>query len=110
MMQPSSIRRFLAVVAVAALAASAWTTGARASDVATFEAALEAGDAARRAAAAVGFEWRDTKRLLRRAIKLAEKGKYEEAIELANQARRQGELALMQANEQEAAWREMVPK
>ena len=111
MTRTSGRRRFLAVaVAVAAITAGAWTLRVSAGDAATFKAAYKAGNAARKAAAKVGFEWRDTRRLLRRARRLAKKGKYEEAIELANQAKRQGELALLQAKEQETAWREMVLK
>ena len=87
-----------------------WAPPAAANDEATFVAAYNAAVAARKAAAKVGYEWRDTKKLLRQARKLAEKGKLEKAIVLANQAKRQGELGLMQAEEQEAAWRAAVVK
>ena len=109
MTRPSPLRRLL-VAAVAALAASAWSPGAPADDAATYDAAFEAAAAAREAAAEAGFEWRDTKKLLRQSLKLAKKGEYRKAIRLANRARRQGELALQQAREQETAWREMVLK
>ena len=81
-----------------------------AGDEEAFEAAYEAGQAARKAAARLGFEWRDTRRMLRRARKLAEKGEYEKAIKLANRARRQGELGVLQAKEQAEAWKELVVK
>lgn len=105
-------RRLLAVtVTAAALAIGTWSVHAPAADDAeTFEAAFVAGNAARRAAAEVGFEWRDTKKLLRQAKKLAEKGEYAKAIELANEARYQGEQGVAQAREQEAAWRAAVVK
>ena len=106
---PSPLRRLL-VVAVAALAAGVWPPGAPADDAATFDAAFEAAVEARAAAVEAEFEWRDTKKLLRQSLKLAEKGEYGKAIRLANRARRQGELALQQAREQETAWREMVLK
>ena len=110
MTHPSARRRLVSVAGAvaAALAASAWTPGASATDAATFEAAHEAGEAARKAAAAVGFEWRDTKKMLKQARKLAEEEKYEEAVALANQARRQGEHGVAQAKEQEAAWQRRV--
>ena len=111
MRNTSGRRRLLAVVVATTLVAGAfWTIRAPADDAATFEAAYEAGEAARKAAAEVGFEWRDTKRMLRRAKKLAEKGEYAKAIKLANQARRQGELGVMQAREQEKAWKAAVVK
>ena len=106
-------RRFAAAaVAAAALAVGAWSWAppVPASDEATYKAAYEAAVAARKAAAAVGFEWRDIKKTLRRARKLAKKGEYTKAVELANQARRQGELGQIQAEEQEAAWRAAVLK
>ena len=108
MTRTSARRRFLG--AAAAIAAGAWTLRVCADDAAAFDAAYAAGSAARKAAAKAGFEWRDTRKLLRQARKLAKMGEYEKAIELANRARRQGELALLQAKEQETAWREMVLK
>ena len=105
-------RRLTAAVAAVALAASAWGWAPRtlASDEATFKTAYEAAVAAREAAVEVGFEWRDTKKMLLKAKKLAEKGEYAKAVKLAIQARRQGELGVMQAKEQETAWEEAVLK
>ena len=101
-----------AAVAAAALAVSAWgwAPPAPASDEATFKAAYEAAVTARKAAAEAGFEWRDIKKMLRQARKLGKKGEYAKAVELANQVKRQGELGLIQAREQEAAWRAAVLK
>ena len=103
-------RRLAATAAAVVLAAGAWGWAplAPANDEATFVAAYTAAVAARKAAAEVGYEWRDMKKLLRQARKLAKKGEFEEAVELANRARRQGELGVMQAEEQEAVWRAAV--
>ena len=87
-----------------------WAPYSRASDEATFKAAYVAAAAARKVVAQAGYEWRDTKKMLRQARKLAKKGEYAKAIELANRARRQGELGLIQAEEQESAWRAAVVK
>ena len=105
-------RRLAAAVAAAALAVSAWgwAPPVPASDEATFKAAFDAALVARRAAAEAGFEWRDTRKMLRQARNLARKGEYAKAVELANRARRQGELGQIQAEEQEAAWRAAVLK
>lgn len=104
--------RLAATVAALVLAAGVWgwAPPAAANDEATFVAVYNAAVAARKAAAKAGYEWRDTKKLLRQARKLAEKGKLEEAIALANRAKRQGELGLVQAEEQEAVWRAAVVK
>ena len=103
-------RRRLLAAGVAAVALACVTPHAPASDEATFKAAFDAALVARRAAAEAGFEWRDTRKMLRQARKLARKGEYAKAVELANRARRQGELGVMQAEEQEAAWRAAVLK
>ena len=104
-------RRLLAAAMAAAFVAGAScaaTSASEADHAETFKAAYEAGEAARKAAAALGFEWRDTKRMLGLAKKLAEKGEYERAIRLANKAKRQGEQGVVQAREQEMAWRAAV--
>ena len=106
-------RRSAAVsLAAAVLVAGAWggLPHARASDEATFVAAYNAAVVARKAARKAGFEWRDTKKMLRQARKLAKKGDYEAAVELANRAGRQGELGLIQAEAQESAWEAAVLK
>ena len=98
-----------AMAAAFVAGASCATTSASEADHAeTFKAAYEAGEAARKAAAALGFEWRDTKKMLRLAKKLAEKGEYGRAIKLADKAKRQGEQGVVQAREQEMAWRTAV--
>lgn len=101
-------RRRLLAAGVAAVVLACGAPHAPASDEATYKAAFDAALAARRAAAEAGFEWRDTRKILRQARGLAKKGEYAKAVELANRARRQGELAVMQAGEQEAAWRAAV--
>ena len=105
-------RRFAVTLAAAGLALGAWgwAPHAWASDEATFKAAYEAAAAARKAARKAGYEWRDTRKMLRQARKLAKKGEFGEAVELSNRARRHSELGLIQAEEQESAWREAVLK
>ena len=44
-----------------------------------------------------GFEWRDSRDILQNAEKAAKEGDFTRAIELANLAKRQGELALIQS-------------
>ena len=79
-----------------------------AADQAAFDAAYATADAARKGAAKVGYEWRDTKKMLKSAKKLADKGKFDKAIALANKAKFQGERAQAQAAEQEKLWRTFV--
>ena len=105
-------RRMAVPVAAAVLAAGAWGFApcAPASDEAAFVAAYNAAAAARKAVRKAGFEWRDLRTMLRESKKLGKKGEYEKAIELANRARRQAELGLIQAEEQESAWEAAVLK
>ena len=110
---PRKRRRSVVVaLAAAALAVGAWSWAphSRASDEPTFKAAYAAAAAARKTVGKAGYEWRDTRKMLRQARKLAKKGKYEKAIELANRARRHSELGLVQAEEQESAWKAAVLK
>jgi len=57
------------------------------------EKALAAADAARKKAASVGGEWRDTKKIMKKAKKAGG----DECVKLANKARRQGEIGYAQA-------------
>lgn len=93
-----------------ALGAWGWLPHGWASDEATFKSAYEAAAAARKAVRNAGYEWRDTKKMLRQARKLAKKGEYAKAVELANRAKRYSELGLIQAEEQESAWKAAVLK
>jgi len=60
-------------------------------------AAIEAAEAAQKAASKVGFEWRDTAKLIKSAKKALEAGEKEKAIKLANSAKLQGEMGVKQA-------------
>ena len=95
-------------VAALVLAGAVIAAPVRASNQADFDAAYAAADAARKGAAKVGYEWRDTKKMLKSAKKLADKGQFDKAIALANKAKFQGERAQAQAAEQEKLWRTFV--
>ena len=105
-------RRMVLSLAAAVLAAGTWgfSPHAGAADEATFVAAYNAAAKARKAVRKAGFEWRDLRTMLRESKKLGKKGEYEKAIELANRARRQAELGLIQAKEQESGWEAAVLK
>ena len=93
----------------AALLVSA-TGIASAADKAAFDAAYKAADEARKGAAAVKFEWRDTRKMLKKAKELAAEGNYAKAVALANEARAQGEAGQQQAKDQEKHWQSFVVK
>ena len=88
--------------------AGAFAPSAVAADAASFKAAYEAADAARKKAGSVGFEWRDTRKILKSAQKAAEKGDYAKAEKLAAKAKHQGEAAYAQAMQQEEGWKAAV--
>ena len=48
-------------------------------------------------AKAVNYEWRDSRKLLKKAAELNKKGDSEKAMELVTKARKQGQLAANQA-------------
>lgn len=99
-------------VLAGSVVAVALTTGApvMAADATSYKALHEAAEAARKKAASVGFEWRDTRKLLKKAAAAAESGDYAKAEKLAGEAKFQGEAAYAQAQEQEAIWKDAVVK
>ena len=75
-----------------------------------FTALWEAADAERKAAAAVGFEWRDTKKMLKQAKKASESGDIEKALKLVAQAHEQARDAIAQQKREAELWEARVPK
>lgn len=63
-------------------------------------AAIQAADAARKKAASVDGEWRDTGKMIKEAQAALEAGELAEAVRLADQAKAQGELGYEQATSQ----------
>jgi hypothetical protein len=61
------------------------------------EKAIADAEAARKKAASVKGEWRDTKKMIKQAEDLVKAGDYDQAIKTANKAKRQGELGYEQA-------------
>jgi hypothetical protein len=61
------------------------------------KAAIAAAEKSRDAAAAVGFEWRDTSQMIDDAKKSLAEKEFDKAIKLANQAERQGAIAVKQS-------------
>ena len=76
----------------------------------SFNASYEAADAARKKAASMGYEWRDTGKMLKKSKEAADKGDYATANKLAMKAEMQGKMAQAQAKEQEQAWMDAVIK
>jgi hypothetical protein len=67
------------------------------------EQAIADAEAARKKAASVKGEWRDTKKMIKEAEDLMKSGEFDEAIKKANKAKRQGELGYEQAMSQKGA-------
>jgi len=65
----------------------------------TIEAAVAVADQAN----ALGHEWRDTRKLIKKAQQAAADGETEQALTLARQAQLQGEAAVQQALSQQEA-------
>ncbi len=96
-----TVRKHLAVLFLASVLGSVSCAAQEPkADAASFEEAVTAAEAARKNAASVGGEWRDTGKLIKKAKAAAEKGEYAKAIELAETARKQGELGYQQAMDQ----------
>jgi outer membrane biosynthesis protein TonB len=61
------------------------------------EKAIAAAELARKRAASIGGEWRDTGSIIKEAEQAAASGRYADAVKLADQAKRQGDLGYEQA-------------
>ncbi len=79
-------------------------------DEKSFDGSYEAAEAARKKAASMKVEWRDTGKILKKAKEAAGKGDYETAEQLAKKAKMQGDMAVALANEQEQLWQSAVVK
>ncbi|MCP4764671.1 MAG: SoxXA-binding protein [Gammaproteobacteria bacterium] len=66
------------------------------------EAAIAAAKEAKKQAASVGGEWRDTGKMIKKAEALLKAGKTDEATKMAEKAEAQGMLGYMQATSQTA--------
>jgi hypothetical protein len=100
------IRNLALAVALAGLSVGAVQAAQDAAGdgkAAEFQAAIEKAEAARKKAASVGGEWRDTGKLIKQAQAAAKKEDYSTALKLAHEAFRQGELGYQQAVSQENA-------
>ena len=69
---------------------------------------IEQAEAARRKAAELRAEWLETRDLIAQAQKEADLGHLLQAVELAERARRQSELAVAQAEREAEAWQRRV--
>ncbi|MEJ2395361.1 MAG: SoxXA-binding protein [Candidatus Thiodiazotropha sp.] len=84
---------------LAALTCAGITTTALAdeSSAAKTQKLIDAAKAAKKEAASVNGEWRDTGKMIKKAEALLKEGKYVEAAKLANEAAKQGHLGYEQA-------------
>ena len=73
---------------------------ALAADKADFDKAYEAAEAARKKAASVSGEWRDTAKIMKKAQEQAKAGDFKEAVRLARQAEHQGHQGYEQMTKQ----------
>jgi len=75
-----------------------------------FTAAWDAADAARKDAAAVGYDWRDTGKMLGKAKSAADEGDMENAMKMVAQAQEQSEDAMAQQKREAELWQARVPQ
>ncbi len=88
------------------LAGCASTTEDEGASQATAEQAIADAKSTNAQAKKMNAEWRDTAKIIKSAEEALADGDYDKAVELANKAQRQAELAMKQAKEQEARLKE----
>ena len=103
------MKKFVLIASIALLSSACVTTQTAKAPPATPQsaaAAITAAEAARSKASAVGYEWRDTAKLIAAAKKAMKAKDSEKAAKLARQAQHQSESALkQQAQQMDAATR-----
>jgi len=97
-------------VAVATVMSVAIVPSVSAADADAANAACDAADTARKAAAEVGMEWRDIKKSVKKARKMIEDGDIDKAIKMCEQAAWQGEAGIAQSEMEKKNWMARVPK
>jgi len=80
--------------------ASTGSSGSSAASQESYNAAVAAAKSSIKTAKKAHYEWRDSGKILKKADKAAKSGDFEKATKLANKAKRQGELALVQSKAQ----------
>lgn len=96
--------KFIRNAALALAMTSLFAGNAVAGDqAAEFAAAISKAESAQKKASSVKGEWRDTGKIIKKAKAAAKKGDYTNALKLANDAYRQGELGYQQAISQKDA-------
>jgi hypothetical protein len=93
-----NLKTFLLAASLTCISA-AYLAPAKAVDM-TPEAAIAAAKDAQKQADSVGGEWRDVRKMIRKAEKLLAQGKTEKAIKMAEQAQAQAMLGFIQATSQ----------
>lgn len=71
---------------------------------------VDEAEAARKQAAAAGYEWRDTSKIIAKARDAETKGDMVKAQRLAAEAKAQSELAVRQSKQQASNWPNIVPR
>jgi hypothetical protein len=102
------MKKVLLLLSMVALMPSG--AGVLAGTAAAAPSLIEQAEAARKEADALGFEWRDTSKLIKSAQEALDKGQKEESDKLASQALLQGRAALAQAKSTAKNWKMMIPK
>jgi predicted S18 family serine protease len=88
---------------LAGLLATGCSMGTKSASLEDYNMALSDAKTAIAKASKVNYVWRDTGKLLKQAEQAAKAGDYNKATSLANKAKRQGELAFMQYQQQKDA-------
>jgi len=97
------IRSFSIGLMATALMVAVPATNAWSATRSETESAIAAADEARKKAASVGGEWRDTGKMIKKATKMLDTREYSKAIGIADKAKAQGELGYEQAMSQKDA-------
>ena len=90
----------LATVILTGCASTGSNSASAPATEAAYNAALAEAKASIKIAKKAHFEWRDSGKILKKAAEAAKAGDFKKATKLANKAKRQGVMALVQSKDQ----------
>ena len=100
-------RNLLSTAALLSVMLSAGDLRAAAPDA---KALIEQAETARKEAASLGYEWRDTAALIKKAQDALAAGQEAEASKLAQDALLEGQQSVAQAHTMQKSWQTLIPK
>ncbi len=97
------MKKFLSLAAMTVMVAACASAPENVHSKGDADGAIAAAEHELSRANKLGFEWRDSDKMVKAAKEANKEGKFDEAVKLASKAKEQGTMAIEQAQEQKGA-------